>query len=85
MRTGIAVLAVALFAGCSSVRVTDSYKVPAGQPVGLVAPSNSAARVMGVELDTSKIDFGTKPEVNAQAIGSFTGKVYLIYGAERVK
>lgn len=87
MRIGIAIAAVALFAGCSSfpIRVTDAYVVPAGQPVGLAAPTNNQATVMAVEIDIGSINLGAVKSATKQTIGSYTGQVYLIYGAERVK
>ena len=83
--TAVAVAAVALVAGCTTfpVKVTDTYVVPAGQPVGLAAPAGKQAMVLGVEIDTSSINLGAVKPATKQAIGSYTGQVYLIYGAER--
>ena len=62
------------------MKVTDTYRVRGGQPVGLVAPSNGMAVVMGIEVDLEELL--PKAEVSAMGI-PVTGKAHLVIGAER--
>jgi hypothetical protein len=68
--TAVAVAAVAFVAGCTTfpVRVTDTYVVPAGQPVGLAAPAGKQAMVLGVEIDTSSINLGDRKSVGRERV-----------------
>lgn len=78
----VLVLVAGLLAGCGTlpIKVTDSYTVQPGQPVGLVASSNSPAVVLGVEVDLEDITFPGNIDPSGLPID---GKFHLIYGAEK--
>ena len=80
--TCIMVAALSVLVGCGTlpVEVTDSYRVPAGQPVELFAQSNSPALILGVEIDLGDIEL---PGGETASGLPEDAKVYLIYGAER--